>query len=845
MIWGVLAVISIGVIVASSFGNKKRQISSPRPVRRPLSGTAAIRKRPSSSVGVARRATRNGGMASSVIKSGSYPSRYPVTTASIGASTQEKTSCIDALLPDPPSSGSNKRQVSPRRSDRHPMSSTVAIPAELIASVDDAVRTALKWVGAGSVINVGPFQISDPFTYVSNGPISHEEASCINARLPVGSFVPEERGALGYWPRYSQITPDQRANYIFWLAGGRNAELADIWYAFIFFYGLERRALVDNKDIETVLTLANRLMYRYSASRSFFGYASRFIAFVLARVGLENLPRESFDVIFEQSIKEFDDETLAVALAWLFKMNTPLPPSLAFEVARNDIRASRSVVVARVADHFRALFFKKYAARYEEGLILKSSARARLIEYNPASPTVLYALSGHAPPVVRIPNVLGLSSQFKPLVEMWQECIEELKPLSREVGKGRDVLTRQAYQALPDVLKAEVDHPDKGKWEQFVAANTIDSNIVIASVGDLAALCGFERRPRLTARQSEDLVTTAANVGFVLVPDVRIIGRSYKWDDMVAVFRSEGIPEVPTDSKYRAAILMLEMGMAVAAADGAVDQDEVDQIIGFLKGQFLLAPYDARRIDAYKAILVKHPPSLSNLAKRLQSSLTAEHLETVCQFLVGIAAANGSIDKGERITLRRFYTALGLPTSKLDDVIAKLLGTVPGAVEIQLGVVVPGEKIPERPAQAVFTLNAAALQTILQETEQVAQMLGDALSASAEEDAEVVIAEVQRASASPIEPLATPVETADSSPSCVFPGLDMRYHIVVAELLSRDAWAPEDFESMDRKHNVMPAGMLEAINAWSDENHGDFLIEEGESFTINRTLLEKTSCPAQ
>lgn len=738
------------------------------------------------------------------------------------------------------SSGNKKRQVSPPRPMQRPVRAAVTIQVIPSTSFGTTGRATLKWVGTGGSIKVGPYQISDPCTYVSDGEPSQEEASCINVLLPVGRPVAEVRGTLGYWSQYFRITPDQRANYLSWLANGRKTELDDIGYAFIYFYGLERRVLVDNEDIETVINEVNRLMCNYSASRSFFGFASRFIAFVIARIGLENLPKESFDTIFEQSLKEFDDATLAVALAWLYTTSTPLPPFMAFEVARNDIRASRSVVVTRVADHFRALFYKKYAERFGGGLVLKAAARERLLEYRPASPTILYGLPNHSLPGIRIPNVAGLPSQFGPLVEIWETCIEELKPLSREVGKGRDVLTRQAYHALPDALKAEVDHPDGEKWEQFIAASTGESNIVIATVGNLAALCEFEERPKLTARQSEELATTAGDVGFVLVPDTRVIGRPYKWDEMVALFRPEGRPKVPTDKKYRAAVLMLEMGMAVAAADGSVDQDEVDQIISFLKGQFLLAPNDARRIDAYKEILVKQPPALSNLAKRLQSSLTADHLEVVCQFLVGIAAANGTVDKRERTTLRRFYTALGLPTSKLDDVIAKLLGAVPEAVEVQRGVAVPGEKIPGRSAPPVFTLNAAALQTILQETELVAQMLGDALSASAEEEAEVIVVEAQRTITPPVAPLPLPVETTGATPPGVFVGLDARYHLVVAELLARDQWSPEDFETLARKHKVMPAGMLEAINTWSDENHGDFLIEEGESYTVNRTLLEKT-----
>ena len=731
------------------------------------------------------------------------------------------------------------RKESPRRPSNHSARATITIQSAPAVSIGATGRASLNWIGAGATIKVGLYQISDPFTYTSNGTPSQEEASCINVRLPIGKPIVEDRGALGYWPQYSRLTLDQRANYLEWLAGGRKAELADIGYAFIYFYGLERRALVDNEDIEIVLNQVTRLMFSYSSSRSFFGYSSRFIAFMIARMGLENLTRESFSIVFEQSLKEFDNETLAVALGWLQKANMPLPPFLAFEVARNDIRASRSVVVARVAQQFRALFYKKYVDRFGVGLQLEASVRERHLEYQPASPTVRYSMPQYALAGIRILDVLGLPSQFKPLVDMWEECIEELKPLSREVGKGRDVLSRQAYQALPEALKEEVDHPDREKWESFVAANTSENNIVITTVGDLAPLCGFEQRAKLSTSQSEEVASTAGDVGFVLVPDPRVTGRAYKWDEMIAIFRPEGRPDVTSDKKYRAAVLMLEMGMAVAAADGTMELVEVDQIISFLKGQFLLVPNDTRRIDAYKEILIKQPPALSNLAKRLQSVLTADKLEVVCQFLVGIAEANGYLDKRERAILRRFYTALGLPISKLDDIIAKLFGPVPEAVEVQRGAAVPGEKIPVRPAQPVFALNAAALQTILQQTEQVAQMLGAALMASAEEDAEVIVTEAQRARTEPDQTL--PTEAAKNiGLSQTYIGLDPRYHLVVTELLSREAWALEDFNALARKYNIMPAGMLDAINTWSNENHGDFLIEEGEHYTVKRALLEKS-----
>ena len=35
------------------------------------------------------------------------------------------------------------------------------------------------------------------------------------------------------------------------------------------------------------------------------------------------------------------------------------------------------------------------------------------------------------------PHVMGIQSQFKPLIDMWTSCIEDLKPLSRAMAGGR------------------------------------------------------------------------------------------------------------------------------------------------------------------------------------------------------------------------------------------------------------------------------------------------------------------------------------------------------------------------------------------------------------------------
>ena len=96
---------------------------------------------------------------------------------------------------------------------------------------------------------IGTFRLTDPMVYVSDGPARQEEASCVDLTLPIGDPVNELTGGLGYYPSYSRLSPNQRANYLGWLWRGRGGHLDDIGYAFLFFYGLERRLLIEKQDL--------------------------------------------------------------------------------------------------------------------------------------------------------------------------------------------------------------------------------------------------------------------------------------------------------------------------------------------------------------------------------------------------------------------------------------------------------------------------------------------------------------------------------------------------------------------------------------------------------------------
>lgn len=72
-----------------------------------------------------------------------------------------------------------------------------------------------------------------------------DDPSTIYSRLPVhepGTAV----DPLGYYPNYSEMTPEQRGKYLRWLCD--TARPIDIGYVFVYFYGLERHLALGDFD---------------------------------------------------------------------------------------------------------------------------------------------------------------------------------------------------------------------------------------------------------------------------------------------------------------------------------------------------------------------------------------------------------------------------------------------------------------------------------------------------------------------------------------------------------------------------------------------------------------------
>ena len=161
------------------------------------------------------------------------------------------------------------------------------------AAVQRAAGDAV-WVPAGQLVRIGGCPISGGLIYVGRelaavtggGP----DPALIDPGLGIDHQVADyTRANMGYWPSYSTIAPACRAAYLQWLADGRHAPQAYIGYVFLYFYGLERRLLVDaqqsaaaRSEREMLATEVRRLIGIYGTNGSFRGYAEGLLAFVTA-----------------------------------------------------------------------------------------------------------------------------------------------------------------------------------------------------------------------------------------------------------------------------------------------------------------------------------------------------------------------------------------------------------------------------------------------------------------------------------------------------------------------------------------------------------------------------------
>lgn len=740
-----------------------------------------------------------------------------------------------------------------------PVRKTSIPPAIRRENQSAASAGSLRWTGVRSTIPIGDLTLFGPLAYFvdSRRQPRHGEPAAVDLALPVGprGWHSGQR-ELGYWPRYDELTPGQRRNYLEWLASGRAFVPPELGCFFLFMYGMERRALIDRADHALIFDEVLRLRDLYVSSgqpvsRSFDNYTTCFLWFLVVAfpgaIAGKQVERLAL------ATRVWTEESLASMLGWFADLAAPLPAWAAYAVADFLPQTPRSVIIRRVGEEFRDLFAAKYRVRFGPGIGLQSSKRPLRHAYKAASSVIEAA-------EVTIPNPLGLTSQFKPLAEIWSECLAELKQLSSVVARqgSAEALTPAAWEALPAELRAGVDHPLAASVHALVERAAREDGRIFVPVRDLAHSLGVELTGagRLTPRQARNLCQTVEWTDYCVEPDARLTGAGYGDGEVVSLYLRTN-DDRPDPARYAAAATMLRAGFVVAATDGHVHEEEVEVLGQQVRQAFELSDVESRRLEVLRSLLEESPPEPSTLGRTLRA-LPGAHRAAMAKLLVALVAADGVVSDDEQKALRRGYAALGLAAGEADAVLVGLAAPCSAAEDAPVTIARavaggPGEAIPPPPSRrkpAGLRLDRAAIAAIMNDTREVARMLAEAMQA-APDDArppESPSAAVARPATQAVPTSATPpaivahdVVAVAAGPDVVQtddPTLPARYAVFYRLLLARAQWELPEVEALARQHGHMLSGAVEALNDWAyDKYGGQLFVEDGGRLVVETALL--------
>lgn len=678
-----------------------------------------------------------------------------------------------------------------------------------------------RWHPRGASVDVGGIRIPDGMVYVGTTLKTHfsENDACLidpsKSIAAEGDFTARQ---TDYWPSYSQITSAARRAYLNWLSDGKKDPKADIGFVFLYFYGLERRALIDgSKDATARAELpqigneVRRLLEIYGpTSSSFQNYASGLLEWI-------ELCNHS-PALYDKPVPEFRRTWevpgyLKLALGQAAMAGVGVPAHIALAWVRLNPNSRLRTPATRCATEFAKLFETKYNAAFSAGLKLPKNKTKLKLVYRPASS----AFRGFGEIKLGFgdtPDVTALTGPIGELQKIAEAATKELEPYSRYLGRARN-------QSSTNVLEGLLQLPF-ALWPQASQTVLLDIKsrvgvigmITTLTFGDLLTQLGGDTS--LSRDKVQGLARILESLRIAMEPDVLGSAPAPKTEDKVILFPLQAGQTSHRDTPaYQAALLTLQLASAVASADGEFSDLEVRHLEEQIQAWTHLTPNHQQRLSAHLKLLVAAPASLTSLKKRLDP-LPAASKEAIASFMATVAQADGIVSPTEVKMLEKVYKALGIDSKKVfSDVHAAASGTspVPSAVKETGG---------------GFKLDQSRIAALQKDTEKVSKLLAGIFT---EEDPPTPASATESAVE---EPSSAETETAPG-----FLGLDEAHSSFARMLLSRPQWARQELLDVAEDLDLMLDGALERINEASFDAHDMPLTEGDDPIEVRAEILEK------
>jgi tellurite resistance protein len=521
----------------------------------------------------------------------------------------------------------------------------------------------------------------------------------------------------------------------------------------------------------------------------------------------------------EHSVLDADE--LQLVLGSLANQGKSAPARVAREIAFNEPEAARSNVATRSPAEFRRLFDQRIVNEFPNGLPLRLGQRPALARYLPASAALrCQADNDKGTFVARTAYVSVDASERLKLVNLWNACCGDLsgyvRAKAKAVGKSIDLAT---LIATPPELRSQQAESLSRPFEDVLATAARDESFRFIAVGSLCNFFGVPAREKYTTTQSRQVAEGLECLGWLVEPDPRTHGASFAAAQEVVLFQGDDVSPSPG---FLGRCALVQMAATVASADDSFDLRE-HETISMLIDNSESSEGEKLRLRAWSFLLGRNLDSAPATITKVAKAVPAEKSQAVAQMLCRLATADSIVTKNEERMLARIFRNLGLNP----ETTAALMKELDGFDDVAVSTATepaPGEAIPQPSAktQPRFALDRARIQALAKETAEVIGILSVAM-ADAEHEVEV---------APSVSVQAVVVE----SPSWC-EALNPQFVPLLLRLIEKDSWTRVDFDSASTDLHLMPNAAYDAINEWSDETLGDFLLEGDDLINVNRSLV--------
>jgi len=695
------------------------------------------------------------------------------------------------------------------------------------------------WIPANQTVAIGKHVIPGGLIYVGShlpqiGNTHHAENCLINPRLAIGSRGDPGGHTMGYWPSYSGITAEARCSYLDWLAGPRSDPSTYIGYVFLYFYGLERRMMLESAapDADVVVAEVRRLMWVYGGHNSFRRYAQE----LLSAYELQEM-HEPEAVVPGVGAGGYEVPlSIKAALGVRVRDGKPIEADLLLAYVLSHPETSVRTPAKRALDELRQLFAQELSKRNPAGFTISASRAKKLTaSYRACSGTFEVEVLPYG---CDLPDISDYSRPLNVGRELLEICTVQLEQYSRALGRASGPSPTLAVLArLPSSLRRQ-----RAELAAAASVKTLDAlcdGATPSTLEQLRSLVGTADGTEPNRAKLRELAGIFAAFGYGITADPAFVVRTTKADEPVVVFRLSSPVEAPADlaptPHYAHVQATLMLALLVATVDGTLNDRERQGLMARVDAARELPEDERRRLMAELVAQASTPGRVTDWMKRLKD-LEAVDGERVADMLLAAAAADGRIDPSEVTLLEKVFARLGLdasalytrlhggitaPTAEPDDDLKIVLqaGRQPAASPIPLPPTATGAGHP------TVRVDLSRLEGIRRETRSASGVLADIFAE--EEDAP--------------EPEKIARIVQEPAEDAMFEGLEGRYGCLLADLAERDEWTSGDFEHLTRQARLMPGAARQVLNDWALDRFDELILEGEDVIIVNRHLLPQPS----